>query len=286
MLLKLPEWLGRNKSMSIPHKGIVMDNADPDKIGRVKANIPGLLNDFSTDDLPWIAPLNPYGLGGGSGLSSFSVPEVGSTLTIVFPYDDIYVGFYIGYWQDASTHQSDFDADYPETYGWRDSTGLILTVNKSQQTINLDHPSGVNINVDSAGNISITAPGNDTIAIGGNVDLTVGGNVTATVTGNMSVSAVGNAAVVAGGNVALTAVGAVAITGASVTIISPALVVNSSGPLAVTASAATVTAGTVTLAGGNVVLGAGGAGVVTGSCVCAYTGDPHPESSSKVFAEK
>ena len=182
-MIKIIEWLKKTDHLKVPHKGTVLDNDDPKKLGRVKVQITALLEGTS-DTLPWVYPVNAFGLGGNNESSSFSVPEIGSELEILFPYDDIYFPFYRGYWQSVLNHQSDFDEDYPDTYGFRDSTGNIFKINKAQNYVDVLHASGLQIHVDAAGNLTMTIPEND--------DKTVGGNKKVTVTGTFDVDAQGH----------------------------------------------------------------------------------------------
>ena len=55
--------------------------------------------------------------------------------------------------------------------------------------------------------------------------------------------------------------------------------VNAGGDVSVSAS------GDVLADGSNIKLN-GGAGVVTGACICPFTGSPHSDTSSTVFAGK
>lgn len=163
-MIKYIEHLKKTENLKFPHKGIIVDNNDPKKLGRVKVTITGLLED-SIEMLPWVAPLNPFGLGGSNNGSSFSVPEIGSELIVIFPYEEIYFPFYIGYWQSSATHQTDFDEDYPETYGFKDNTGNILKINKDQQYAEIEHSSGAKIKIDNEGSLFIDLPGDKHINI-------------------------------------------------------------------------------------------------------------------------
>lgn len=184
MFVKFSEVVKRVNHLSIPHKAIVLDNIDSLKLGRVKVSISGLIEETDTTKLPWVYPRNNYGLGGKSDSSSFSVPEIGSELVVQFPFDDIYSGFYVGYWQSSTTHQTDFDVDYPETYGHRDSKGNIVKVNKSTGDVEIKHFSGTKIIVKNNGDIELIAIGQVTNTISGNQVESIGGNLTETVSGN------------------------------------------------------------------------------------------------------
>ena len=163
MLVNFLEQVCKVDNLAIPHRGIVMDNNDPKRVGRVKCVVSGLI-EGETAYLPWCFPRNPNGLGGGGNKtpynSGFSVPEIGTELEIWFPFGDIYHPMYVGFWQSYKTHQTGFDSDYPESYGWRDSTGNYLKINKAQGYANEKHgPSGSYVDIDKSGNVTIHISG-------------------------------------------------------------------------------------------------------------------------------
>ncbi len=155
MFAKLTDVIKKSRPFAKPYKGIVVDRDDPRKLGRVKVNIPGLL-EGDKDVLPWIFPENPVGLGGRADLSSFAVPELNSALLVKFPFDDIYAGFYYGYWQSESTHQgSTFNEDYPESYGTRDSQNTYFKVNKTKKFMELVHTSGASVRMNKDSSVEL-----------------------------------------------------------------------------------------------------------------------------------
>jgi hypothetical protein len=300
MLIKLVEWLGKNKNLNRIHKGTVINNIDPDKLGRLKIEIPGLLEGLSTNNLPWIYPINYYGIGGGSLLSGFSVPEIDSELLIEFPYDDIYFGFYTGYRQSKVTHQDVFDADYPETYGWRDSTGLILKINKSIQKLEFEHPSGVigtidkdgnvdlnvtkNANISISGDFTTAITGDDTKTIAGDKTLVVSGNELKIINANSTKSITGNAITNVVGNEVKTVIGTSTTNITGVVTVAVAGTVN----LSVIGLINILSLGPVAITGLGISLNGGGvpAGVITAASVCPFTGNPHTDPSVTVLASK
>lgn len=194
MLINFVDWYKRHNNLDRPHKATVLSNDDPEKRGRVKVRIDGLLvGDISA--LPWVFPLNPIGLGGGSSSSWFSVPEVGSELVVTFPYDDIYTGFYIGYWQTAETHQTLFDEDYPESYGFMDSTGNHYKVNKAQGTMEIQHASGILLKFNQDGSLDLEVPEDLTETIDGDRSSIVGGVLNINITGNATIDSQGKVVV-------------------------------------------------------------------------------------------
>jgi len=69
--------------------GIVEDNIDPRRKGRVKVRIIGVFDNIPTSHIPWSSPqIIPYG-------GSYSIPPIGKTVSIKFDNGDIYSPYYI-----------------------------------------------------------------------------------------------------------------------------------------------------------------------------------------------
>ena len=64
--------------------GVVEDNADPKKLGRVKIRVLDVFDDIPVEDMPWATPWKD--LNG----NSFNVPEKGKVLIVVFEQGDTY----------------------------------------------------------------------------------------------------------------------------------------------------------------------------------------------------
>ena len=158
MLINLSEIIDKSSILSKPYRGIVMDNNDPLKLGRVKIRIEGLI-DGATEYLPWCYPFNTSFIGGNSSSGVFAVPEVNSIMVVEFPYDDIYSPFYVGYWESSNTHTTAMDGDYPNSYGLKDSVGNKIIINKTSQTLEVTHSSGTVIKITQNGDIELTATG-------------------------------------------------------------------------------------------------------------------------------
>lgn len=179
MLINFLEQVGKVDNLQIPQRGIVVDNIDFRRLGRIKCVVAGLF-EGAKEVLPWVYPRNPYGLGGGGNTkpynSSFSVPEIGTEVEVQFPYGDVYHPMYTGFWQSEGTHQVGFDSDYPESYGFRDSTGNYFKVNKATGYIKVKHgPSGSYFDIDNAGNLTIYTKGNLRWHVGGSIVISGGG---------------------------------------------------------------------------------------------------------------
>ena len=70
--------------------GEVVDIADPQKIGRIKVKVFGKFDELTNEDIPWAYPGNNISAGSADGGSFFSVPKLGSIVSIKFDNGNIY----------------------------------------------------------------------------------------------------------------------------------------------------------------------------------------------------
>ena len=67
-------------------RGIVVDNNDPLKLGRVKIRVIAAYGEQPVNNLPWAWPCFPYG--GAKEQGFFAVPEKGAGVYVMFQYKD------------------------------------------------------------------------------------------------------------------------------------------------------------------------------------------------------
>lgn len=137
--------------------GVVMDNQDPLKLGRIKVYI-SMYEDVKADDLPWCYPLLHTFLGNSKESIMFSVPEEGSEVRVSFPTRDKYAPYYSGCELNSENKCTFFDDDYPDCYGFKDSVGNFVKVNKKTKTTTIQHSSTTNVEIVEDGTTTLTMP--------------------------------------------------------------------------------------------------------------------------------
>lgn len=136
--------------------GTVVDNNDPERMGRVKVNIIDKYEGIQTSDLPWCRPevTNVSG--------HFSIPNINDKLIV--RVDDIYNPVYLGKLLNSLNKSSLLEEEYPNTNViYEDETGTSITVNKKVNSMLITHSSGSSIEFKESGDIDITSNGNFTI---------------------------------------------------------------------------------------------------------------------------
>ena len=132
---------------------MVEDNEDPEKLGRLKVRISPYM-DFEPEDLPWACPtLGTHGNTPNAG--GINIPEVGSQVRVYFPSHDLTAPYYMGAELNELNRTTFFDDDYPNAYGYKDSTGNFIKVNKARKTVQIQHSSSSNLRVAPDGSIQV-----------------------------------------------------------------------------------------------------------------------------------
>lgn len=157
-MIELSDFLQPSNMLDLEYRGIVVENDDPRRLGRVKVQIDGLFEATDTTVLPWVAQRAPMMFGGAPFMSGMVVPEIGAELTIVFPFRDEYFPFYTGYWQSDETVNGRFNDGYPDSYGFGDSQGTSVKVNKARGDIEFIHQSGMQANINPDGELEVRTP--------------------------------------------------------------------------------------------------------------------------------
>lgn len=210
--------------------GVVVDNNDPSKTGRVKVKIRGEHNNTSdVDTLPWSEVMQSASNGLLNGVGFSKVLQVGTWVYLVKLSDTESRYLVIGTCTGLSENTSDYghcsikddipkdttqttkgtSFEYESTVNsnkytssqiYRSESGLMVEFDDSETMLKITHPSGSVIELDSNGDITITSLNNTYINsrkdlylnVKGDYHLNVDGNTFTDVKGNSSVGIQGS----------------------------------------------------------------------------------------------
>jgi hypothetical protein len=123
------------------YRGLVMNDQDPQNLGRLQATVPEVLGEIPTG---WALPAAPYA-GTGSGL--FTVPPVGAGVWIEFEAGDVSRPIWSGAWWatgEVPMNEKGVPAR-PTTKILRSDLGLLIALDDVAQTITLSDAAGLNL---------------------------------------------------------------------------------------------------------------------------------------------
>ena len=134
-------------------RGFVVDNADPDKRGRIRVQVPALLGEQSTD---WALPCFPCG--GLADQGWFCVPELGAQVWVEFEGGDLAYPIWSGtFWQQAGDVPAEVSAQ-PASHLWKSPAGHFLLFEDSAgaEQVRLAHSAGASLDIDAQGTVALT----------------------------------------------------------------------------------------------------------------------------------
>lgn len=136
------------------YRGIVIDNKDPEKRGRLKLRVPTVLDKQVTN---WALPCMPYG--GANQQGMFMIPEVDALVWVEFEEGDINCPIWVGtFWQHEGETPEDATREEPTTRLLQTRSGHILQFDDAdgEERIRLQHSTEANMVIDPDGTISLT----------------------------------------------------------------------------------------------------------------------------------
>jgi hypothetical protein len=173
--------------------GEVVDVDDPNKSGRIKVKVFGKFDELETEFIPWAYPANNYTGGGSDGGGFFSVPKVGSIVSIKFDNGNIYHPEYRFAQTISQALKDEISDSYTNAHSliydtsteggvkifFTESKGLMLDYKSTQ--INIKNDNSVVIQTESGnsvieitndGKLNLTHSGNITVKSDANIDAT------------------------------------------------------------------------------------------------------------------
>ncbi len=123
------------------HRGIVTDNRDPRRLGRLKARVPEVLEEVESG---WALPCVPYA-GGGVGLHAVPPPEAG--VWIEFEAGDVSRPIWSGCWWGEKQIPEDQRGTEttPHLKILRSEKGLLVALDDDRQVVTLSDGDGRNL---------------------------------------------------------------------------------------------------------------------------------------------
>lgn len=150
------------------YRGFVVDNNDPDQLGRVKVRVPSVLGDAVTG---WALPCLPFGGLADQGL--FTIPEVSAQVWVEFEEGELSHPIWTGtFWQSSGDVPSEGQKAPPTTRVLKTPSGHVLQFDdeSGSEQFRLHHPAGSEMTIDAQGTVLLTD------ANGAKVTLDVAGN--------------------------------------------------------------------------------------------------------------
>jgi hypothetical protein len=93
--------------------GPVVDNDDPEKLGRCRIKVFSLFDDIPDESVPWAFPVtNSVFAGGAGGFGSLSIPKIGAIVRVQFSEGNLYSPEYYGIQTINRAMQSDISDTY------------------------------------------------------------------------------------------------------------------------------------------------------------------------------
>lgn len=145
------------------YRGFVVDNADPEKRGRIRCTVPSVLGDAVTG---WALPCLPFG--GLSGQGGFSVPEIEAQVWIEFEEGEIDHPIWTGtFWQASGDIPSEAAVSPPTTRVFKTPAGHVLQFDDKEGEIRfrLYHPAGAEITIDENGTVVLSDAEGSTLTL-------------------------------------------------------------------------------------------------------------------------
>ena len=155
------------------HHGHVVDNDDPQKLGRLVVECPTIVSGESLGG--WILPRFHF-VDSEHSAGCFWVPNIGSSVDVEIESDpEAQVQGFDARWMcdvyPDGTVPDEFRENYPQRRGWKTAAGHLLYFDDTEdsQEINVVHSTGATIQIDNNGTIYIKQNTGQTIELGAGI---------------------------------------------------------------------------------------------------------------------
>jgi hypothetical protein len=188
-MLKREQWI-KDELREMQFLGVVVDNADPKKIGRCRIRVFGKFDDIADGDLPWATPMRSlsFGMDGGSG--QFSTPKKDAVVTVRFNNGNIYSPEYYAIQELATDLKNEINGSYQNAHSviydddeklrmyYTQQKGFTLYLKESR--INIANDNAITIEHKGTSAIIELRGNNITITADSEINITGGSRIKAT----------------------------------------------------------------------------------------------------------
>ena len=168
------------KAESQPAK--VIDNNDPDGLGRVKVEFYWAGGNTKSD---WMRLIQPHA---GAGKGFYFIPEIDEEVLVGFEGGSAERPYIMGTNYNGS-ESSGYSSSGNDQKVIHTRSGTKMIFNDAEGSVFIEDPSGNTWKMDGQGNIEVNAPKNFTVNAGENITFTAGQNINSSATMNIAESA-------------------------------------------------------------------------------------------------
>jgi len=163
--------------------GVVLDTADPLKLGRIKVEVYGFWEGLDVALIPWAIPGNNITAGSKTGGGFFSVPKVGAVVEIKFDNGNIYCPVYTYNQRISDELKDEVSGSYENAHSiiydtttsggikiyFTEASGLMMNYKdtkiniKADNSIIIENPNADKVELLNDGNITIETKTNVTV---------------------------------------------------------------------------------------------------------------------------
>jgi uncharacterized protein involved in type VI secretion and phage assembly len=206
------------------YRGLVADNLDPDKRGRLKVRVPSVLGEVTSD---WALPCFPYG--GAADLGFIAVPPVGAMVAVEFMEGDLSAPIWTGaFWRSADQVPAEVAGDGASTKLLKTDSGHVVSFEdkEGEEAVTLTSAAGAVLEMNAGGSFALTDSGGATVTL----DAEAGQIVIEDANGNsITLSSSGITATDGSGNEIATSASGVTVSGTTIKIEGQSVAIGGAG---------------------------------------------------------
>ncbi|MEI7833730.1 MAG: phage baseplate assembly protein V [bacterium] len=153
------------------YRAFVRDNQDPERLGRLRLEIPAVLGTGANSWSAWASPCFPYGGNPDCGL--YMLPEIGASVWAEFEAGDVQAPIWSGVWLAGSN-----PGEMPAEAAANPTTCKVLKTAAGHILLFEDAPGGLRVTLVSAGDLILgDGSGSEIRFTGGGIHINAAGQV-------------------------------------------------------------------------------------------------------------